>query len=60
MNEWLKSAREKQSTYSHNRMPFSRADRKSLVPNFFLVTAWKKKKKKGNRKTVSKIARGVG
>lgn len=42
VNERLKrGAWEKQSTYSHNRMPFSRADRKSLVPNFFLVTAWK-------------------
>lgn len=59
MNEWLKrGAWEKQSTYSHNRTPFSSADRKSLLPNFFLVTAWKKKKK--DRKTVSKIARGVG
>lgn len=43
MNEWLRSgAWEKQSTYSHSRTPFSSADRKSLLPNFFLVTAWKK------------------
>lgn len=47
MNEWLtRGAWEKQSTYSHRRMPFSSADRKSLLPNFFFVTAWGKKEKK--------------
>lgn len=57
MNEWLKrGAWEKQSTYSHNRTPFSSADRKSLLPNFFLVTAWKKR----DTKTVSRTARRVG
>ena len=35
------------STYSHKRMPFSSADRKSLLPNVFLVTAWRERKKKG-------------
>lgn len=57
MNEWLKrGAWEKQSTYSHNRTPFSSSDRKSLLPNFFLVTAWKKR----DTKTVSKTAGGAG
>lgn len=47
MNEWLtRGAWEKQSTYSHRRTPFSSADRKSLLPNFFFVTAWGKKKRK--------------
>lgn len=47
MNEWLtRGAWEKQSTYSHRRTPFSSADRKSLLPNFFFVTAWGKKEKK--------------
>lgn len=46
MNEWLtRGAWEKQSTYSHRRTPFSSADRKSLLPNFFFVTAWGKKKR---------------
>lgn len=37
---WLKrGAWHRRSTYSHNRMPFSSADRKSLLPNVFLVTA---------------------
>lgn len=58
VNEWLmRGAWEQQSTYSHSRMPFSRADRKSWVPNFFLVTAWKKKKyreKKNNSDQNSK------
>lgn len=50
MNEWLKrGAWERLSTYSHSRTPFSNADRKSLLPNFFLVTAWKKR----DTKTVS-------
>lgn len=47
MNEWLtRGAWEKQSTYSHRRTPFSSADRKSLLPNFFFVTAWGKKRGK--------------
>lgn len=41
-------------------MPFSRADRKSWVPNSFSVTAWKKKNKGGGKNRVIKIARGVG
>lgn len=46
MNEWLtRGAWEKQSTYSHRRTPFSSADRKSLLPNFFFVTAWGEKKR---------------
>lgn len=58
MNDWLKrGAWEKRSTYSQNRTPFSSADRKSLLPNFFLVTAWKGKK---STQTVSEAARRVG
>lgn len=56
MNEWLtRGAWEKQSTYSHRRTPFSSADRKSLLPNFFFVTAWgKKKRKKSDTKKTKK------
>lgn len=43
---WLKrGAWHRRCTYSHNRMPFSSADRKSSLPNVFLVTACKKKKR---------------
>lgn len=52
----------RRSTYSHNRMPFSSADRKSLLPNVFLVTSCKKKGGGGGRreqKTVSKLGPGL-
>lgn len=58
MNDWLNGgAWEKQSTYSHNRMPFSNADRKSLLPNFFLVAAWKKR---GYKHSEQKQREGLG
>lgn len=59
MNEWLtRGAWEKQSTYSHRRTPFSSADRKSLLPNFFFVTAWGKKKKRG-KKVIQKKQKNI-
>lgn len=42
-------------------MPFSSADRKTSLPNLFLVTACKKKKKKrgGNVKNIEQIIAGA-
>lgn len=62
-----RGAWEKRSTYSHSRTPFSRADRKSPFPNFFLVAAWgernkkQKEKRSKNTRTVSKNSQqGLG